>query len=97
MAYFPYVTPRGDITFPAYFLVVVFKMAANSRFVELNKKTKQVDTNKHFKVFLTWCEVCCVLYLDSASAVLFRKLFFTIKTLIFIVIVYYCVTINKSI
>ena len=86
-AYFPYVTPRGDITFPAFFIVVVFKMAANSRFVELNKKTKQVDTRKHFKVFLTWCEVCCVLYLVSASAVLVRKLFFTIKTSIFIVIV----------
>ena len=38
-------TPRGDMTFPAFFIVVVFKMAANSRFVELNKKTKQVDTS----------------------------------------------------
>ena len=91
--YGPMVTPRGDITFPAFFIVVVFKMAANSRFVELNKKTKQVDTSKHFKVFLTWCEVCCVLYLVSASAVLVRKLFFTIKTSIFIVIVYYWVTV----
>ena len=81
MAYFPYVKPRGDITFPAFFILVVFKMAANSRFVELNKKT-------------TCCEVCCVLYLVPASAVLVRKLFFTIKTLIFMVIVYYCVTIN---
>ena len=94
---FPYVTPRSDITFPAFFIVVVFKVAANSRFVELNKKTKQVDTSKHFKVFLTWCDVCCVLYLVSASAVFVRKLFFTIKTSIFIIIVYYCVTINKSI
>ena len=50
MAYFPYVTPRGDITFPAFFIVVVFKLAANSRFVELNKKTKQVDTSKHFSL-----------------------------------------------
>ena len=60
MAYFPCVMPRGDITFPTFFIVVVFKMAANSKFVELNKKTKQVDTSKHFKVFLTWCEVCFV-------------------------------------
>ena len=75
-------------------------MAANSRFVELNKKTKQVDASRHFKllmyllVFLTCCEVCCVLYLVLASAVFVRKLFFTIKTLIFIVIVYYCVTVK---
>ena len=79
MAYFQYVTPRGDITFPAFFIVVVFKMAANSRLVELNKKTKQVDISENFKVFLTWCEVCCVLYLVSASAVLIRKVFFTIN------------------
>ena len=75
-------------------------MAANSRFVELNKKTKQVDASKHFKLlmhllaFLTCCEVCCVFYLVLASAVLVRKLFFVIKTLIFIVIVYYCVTVK---
>ena len=57
-----------------------------------------VDTSEHFKVFLTWCEVCRVFYLVSASGVLVRKLFFSVKiTLIFIVIVYYCVTINKYI
>ena len=87
----------------AFFIVVVFKMAANSRFVELNKKTKQVVASKHFKllmyllVFLTCCEVCCVLYLVLVSAVLVRKLFFTIKTLIFIVIVHYCVTVKVHI
>ena len=74
-------------------------MAANSRFAELNKKTKQVDASKHFKLlmylllFLTCCEVCCVLHLVLASAVLVRKLFFTdYKTLNCIVIMYYCVT-----
>ena len=78
-------------------------MAANSRFAELNKKTKQVDASIHFKllmyllVFLTCCEVCCVLYLVLASAALVRKLFFTIKTLICIVIVYYCVTVKVHI
>ena len=85
------------------FIVAVLKMAANSRFVELNKKTKQVDASKHFKlsmyllVFLTCCEICCVLYLVLASAVLVRKLFFTMKTLIFIVIEYYCVTVKAHI
>ena len=78
-------------------------MAANSRFVELNKRTKQVDASKHFKllmyllVCLTCCEVCYVFYLVLASAVFVRKLFFTIKTLIFIVIVYYCVTVKVHI
>ena len=88
---------------PAFFIVVVFKMAANSRFVELYKRTKQVDASKHFTllmyllVFLTCCEVCYVFYLVLASAVFVRKLFFTIKTLIFIVIVYYCVTVKVHI
>ena len=102
--YFPYVTFASGISINSrLFIVVVFKMAANSRFVELNKKTKQVDVSKHFKlsmyllVFLACFEVCCVLYLVLASAVLVRKLFFTIKTLIFIVIVYYCVTVKVHI
>ena len=78
-------------------------MAANSRFAELTKKTKEVNASKHFKllmyllVFLTCCEVCCVLYLALASVVLARKLFFTIKMLICIVIVYYCVTVKVHI
>ena len=38
------------IIFPAFFIVVVFKMAANSRFVELNKKTIEVDTSNHFSL-----------------------------------------------
>ena len=41
--------------------------------------------------------VCRVLYLVLASAVLVRKLFFTTRTLIFIVIVYYCVTVKVHI
>ena len=56
-------------------------MATNSRFVELNKKTKQIDASKYFKVlmyllvFLKCCKVCCVLYLVLASAALVRKQF----------------------
>ena len=80
MAYFPYVTLASGISMNSrLFIVVVFKMAANSRIVELNKKTKQVDASKHFKilmyllVFLTCCEACCVLYLVLASATFWSK------------------------
>ena len=92
MAYFPYVTPRGDITFPAFF-IVVFKMAANSRLVELNKKTKSTSVKilksflhgVRYVVFCTWFQ-----RLPFWSEKCFSLL---IKTLIFIVIVYYCVTV----
>ena len=104
MAYFLYVALASGISITSrFFIVVVFKMAANSRFVELNKKTIQVDASKHFKllmyllVFLTCREIHCVLYLVSASAVLVRKLVFAIKTLIFIVIAYYCVPLEVHI
>ena len=105
VAYFPYVTLASGISINSRLFYCCFfsKSAANLRIVELNKKTKQVDASKHFKllmyilVFLTCCEVCCVLYLALASAVLVRKVFFTIKTLIFIVIVYYCVTVKVHI
>ena len=61
--YGPMVAPRGDITFPAFFIVVVFKMAANSRFVELKKRQNKsilVNILKSFLhgvryvVFCTW-------------------------------------------
>ena len=69
-------------------------MAVNSRFVELYKKTKEVDASNHFKLLHV---VKYVLYLVLSSTVFVRKLFFTIKTLIFIVIVYYCVTVKVHI
>ena len=104
MAYFPYVTLASGISINSRLFYCCFQNGCQFKVCsELNKKTKQVDASKHFKllmyllVFLTCCEVCCVLYLVFSSAVLVRKLFFTIKTSIFIVIVYYCVTVKVHI
>ena len=104
VAYFPYVTLASGISINSrLFYCCCFQNGRQFKVCRVEQKTKQVDVSKHFKllmyllVFLTCCEVCCVLYLVLASAVLVRKLFFTIKMLIFIVIVYYIVTVKVHI
>ena len=53
MAYFPYVTLRSDVTFPAFFAVL--QMASSSRFVDLSEddiiKTKTQKDDIRYRFF----------------------------------------------